>query len=449
MSRLNLKSIEEAMIGVNAFPIFGHVTNVLGLIVEGYCLDAPVGATCEIYSLDKKNSCLAEVVGFKDEKVLLMLLGELRGIGRGSAIALRTTSATVKVGRQMLGRVLDGLGNPLDGGPELECEEEFSIYSSPINPLRRARIHEPLDLGIRAINGMLTLGKGQRMGIIAGSGVGKSMLLGMMARSTRADVNVIALIGERGREVREFIERDLGAEGLARSIVICATSDVSPVVRMRAAYAASTIAEYFRKSGADVLFMMDSVTRFAMAQREVGLSAGEPPTTRGYPPSVFTRLPQLFERAGNTSSGGSITGLYTVLVEGDDINDPIGDAVRSIVDGHIMLSRKMAAKNHYPAIDVPNSASRVMGDVTTPEHRALTGRIRTILANYAEAEDLINIGAYVRGSNASIDEAIKFIDPVKNFLKQSYDEAISMQDTVAQMQSIFQGAPQPAGQGRR
>jgi flagellum-specific ATP synthase len=261
----------------------------------------------------------------------------------------------------------------------------------------------------------------------------------LIAKATRADVNVIALIGERGREVREFLERDLGPEGMAKSIVICATSDVSPVLRMRAAYVASTIAEYFRKQGTDVLFMMDSITRFAMAQREVGLSAGEPPTTRGYPPSVFTKMPQLFERAGNSSSTGSITGIYTVLVEGDDINDPIGDAVRSIVDGHIMLSRKMAARNHYPAIDVPNSASRVMGDVTTPEHKQLANRVRTIIANYAEAEDLINIGAYVKGSNAGVDEAIQYIDAVRAFLKQGYDEKVSMEDTLQQMAAIFSG----------
>lgn len=437
MSRLALKDYETALKSASPFPTYGHVTNVIGLIIEGYCTDAPIGATCEIYSLDKQSSCLAEVVGFKEDKVLLMLLGELRGLGRGSAIALRRLSATVKVGPQMMGRTLDGLGHPIDGGPELDVDNEFSIYSSPINPLKRTRITETLDLGVRCVNGMLTLGKGQRMGIIACSGVGKSMLLGMMARSTRADVNVIALIGERGREVREFIEKDLGAEGLARSIIICATSDVSPVLRMRAAYVASTIAEYFRKQGADVLFMMDSITRFAMAQREVGLSAGEPPTTRGYPPSVFTKMPQLFERAGNSSSSGSITGIYTVLVEGDDINDPIGDAVRSIVDGHIMLSRKLAAKGHYPAIDVPNSASRVMSDIASPEHKKMSYKIRSIIADYAEAEDLINIGAYVKGSNKAVDEAIQYIDAVRAFLKQPYDEKVTMEQTLQQMAAIF------------
>jgi flagellum-specific ATP synthase len=438
MSRLQIDRYQNTLIGASPYPVYGHVTNVLGLVVEGYCQDAPVGATCEIYSLDRKASCLAEVIGFKEDKVVLMLLGDLAGLGMGSAIALRHTSASVKIGPQMLGRIMDGLGNPIDGGPELECEDEFSIYSSPINPLKRARITEPLDLGCRAVNGLLTIGKGQRVGIIAGSGVGKSMLLGMMARSTQADVNVIALIGERGREVREFIEKDLGAESLSRSIIVCATSDVSPVVRMRAAFVAATISEYFRRSGKDVLFMMDSVTRFAMAQREVGLSAGEPPTTKGYPPSVFTKLPKLFERAGNTSSGGSITGIYTVLVEADDINDPIGDAVRSIVDGHMVLSRRLAARNHYPAIDIPNSASRVMGDVISKEHKELASRIKTIIANYSEAEVLINIGAYVKGSNPNVDEAIQYIEPIRTFLRQFIDQKISMEQTVQQMKAIFQ-----------
>ncbi|MBN8554433.1 MAG: FliI/YscN family ATPase [Deltaproteobacteria bacterium] len=447
MSRLQLDRYQAAVNGISPFPVYGHVTNVLGLVIEGYCADAPVGATCEIFSLDHRNSCLAEVIGFKDDKVVLMLLGELQGIGLGSAIALKNSAATVKVGPQMLGRVLDGLANPIDGGIPLECEEEFSIYSSPINPLKRARISEPLDLGIRAVNGLLTIGKGQRVGIIAGSGVGKSVLLGMMARSTQADVNVIALIGERGREVREFIEKDLGSESLSRSIIVCATSDVSPVVRMRAVFVAATIAEYFRREGKNVLFMMDSITRFAMAQREVGLSAGEPPTTKGYPPSVFTKLPIIFERAGNTSSGGSITGLYTVLVEADDINDPIGDAVRSIADGHMVLSRKLAARNHYPAIDIPVSASRVMGDVVSKEHKELSGRMKAIIANYAEAEDLINIGAYVKGSNPNVDEAIQFIEPIRAFLRQNVELKVNLAETVAQMRNIFQ--TQTQAQGRR
>ena len=449
MSRLSLAAYKQVVEDSFVFPTYGHVTNVSGLIIEGHCPNAVIGAVCEIFSQNKKESCLAEVVGFRDEKALLMVLGEIRGVGPGCTIALRQKSATVKIGPELIGRAIDGLSNPLDGGPAIECDEEFSIYSSPINPLRRERIKEPLDLGIRSVNGLLTVGKGQRVGIIAGSGVGKSMLLGMMARNTRADINVIALIGERGREVREFIERDLGPEGMARSIVICATSDVQPLIRMRAAFIAATITEYFRKQGADVLFMMDSVTRFAMAQREVGLSAGEPPTTKGYPPSVFTLMPKLFERAGNASGQGSITGIYTVLVEADDINDPIGDAVRSIVDGHIVLSRKIAARNHFPAIDVPNSASRVMGDVTAPDHRKLAARMRNIIANYTEAEDLINIGAYVRGSNAAIDESIQYIDAVRSFLIQPFNERVSSEDTLAQMQNIFAEAPPSNGAKRR
>jgi len=439
-SRLQLHRYKDRLEGATAFPTSGQVTNITGLVVEGYCEGAVIGGICEIYSADHRESCMAEVIGLREEKILLMPFGDLRGVGLRSRIVPRASSATVRLGPQMLGRVLDGLMNPLDGGPALLCEDEFSIYSMPVNPLKRARIREPLDLGIRAINGMLSVGKGQRVGIIAGSGVGKSVLLGMMARSTRADVNVIALIGERGREVREFIERDLGEEGMARSVVICATGDMSPVLRTRAAFVAATVAEYFRKQGQDVLFMMDSVTRFAMAQREIGLAAGEPPTTKGYPPSVFNLLPKLCERAGNTSSGGSVTGLYTVLVEADDINDPIGDTVRSIVDGHILLSRKLAARNHFPAIDVPYSASRVMPDVTSPEHRALAARMRAILANYADAEDLINIGAYVKGSNPSIDEAIHYIEPVRNFLRQAQDEHSSFEESILGMEAIFSAA---------
>ncbi|MDB5038230.1 MAG: fliI [Bacteriovoracaceae bacterium] len=441
MSRLPIKQMSQWVEEFSPFPTYGHVTNVLGIIIEGYCPNVAVGGVVEVYSLDRKQSCMAEVVGFREDKVLIMPLGELYGIGLGSPIAVREKSATIKIGPELIGRTVDGLLRPLDGGPKIECEEVFSIYSSPINPLKRARIHDALDLGIRSVNGLLTVGKGQRMSILAGSGVGKSMLLGMMARNTSAQVNVIALIGERGREVREFIERDLGPEGMARSIVVCATSDVSPLIRMRAAFAATTIAEYFRKKGADVLLMMDSITRFSMAQREIGLSAGEPPTTRGYPPSAFAMLPKLMERAGTTSSGGSITGIYTVLIEADDVNDPIGDAVRSVADGHILLSRKLAAKGHYPAIDVPYSASRVMGEVISDEHKKIAYRMKSILATYAEAEDLVNIGAYVKGSNAAIDESIQFIQPIRDFLKQPFDSKATMAETVALMSGIFdQGA---------
>jgi flagellum-specific ATP synthase len=445
MSRLPLKQYTQWTEEHSPFPVYGHVTNVLGLVIEGYVEEVAVGSVVEVFSLDKKHSCEAEIIGFREDKALLMPLGESRGIGLGSAIVFRQSSPTIKIGPELIGRVIDGLMRPLDGGPALECEEEFSIYAHPINPLKRARIHEPLDFGVRSINGLLTVGKGQRMGIMAGSGVGKSMLLGMMARNTTADVNVIALIGERGREVVEFIERDLGRDGMQRSILVCATSDLSPLVRMRAAYVATTIAEYFRKQGADVLLMMDSVTRFAMSQREIGLSAGEPPTTRGYPPSAFTSLPKLLERAGRTSSGGSITGIYTILVEADDMNDPVGDAVRSIVDGHLQLSRKLAAKGHYPAIDVPYSASRVMTEICTPDHLKLSDKIKQILAVYGEAEDLINIGAYVKGSNPAVDEAIQFIQPIRDFLKQPFRMSVNFQETFAAMNAIFQA---PRGQKR-
>ena len=451
MSRLQLAELANRVEEAFPFPSFGHVTKVLGFVIEGYCPEAVVGGVCEVYSKDQTESFLAEVVGFNDDRTILMPFGEVRGIGMGSLIALREKSATVKLGMQLIGRIIDGLGNPMDGGPELECEEEYSIYASPINPLKRNRIHEPLDVGVRAINSLLTAGKGQRVGIIAGSGVGKSVLLGMMARNTQADVNVIGLIGERGREVREFIERDLGQDGMQRSVLVVAPSDASPVIRMRAVYVAATIAEYFRKHGKDVLFMMDSVTRFAMAQREVGLSAGEPPTTKGYPPSVFTAMPKLFERAGTTSSEGSITGIYTVLVEGDDMNDPIGDAVRSIVDGHILLSRKMAAKNHFPAIDITHSASRVMSDIVPEEHWALASRVRNIISTYQEAEDLINIGAYVKGSNASIDESLLYIDAVNQFLKQPMNQNSDFQTSLAEMKKLFQvdpRAPRP-GVGKK
>lgn len=439
MILIDSHKIEQKLKTAAVYPAFGFVTNVVGLLIEAHCREATMGSLCEIYNSTGQSSIMAEVVGFRNDHALLMPLGSTFGITQGSRVVLRRRSATVKIGPKILGRVLDGLGEAIDGGPELECEEEFSIYTKPLNPLRRQRIDEVIDVGIRSINGLLTFGKGQRIGILAGSGVGKSVLIGMMAQHTNADVNIIALIGERGREVREFLERDLGPEGLAKSVVICATSDMPPLIRMRAAHMATTIAEYFRRAGKDVLFIMDSVTRFAMAQREIGLSAGEPPTSKGYPPSVFTSLPGLFERIGNLTSGGSITGLYTVLTEGDDINDPIGDAVRAIVDGHIVLDRKIAAKDHYPAIDVRYSASRVMDDVVTPDVLAISRRIKKILANYAEAEDLINIGAYVKGSNSNIDEAIQFIGRINAFLKQDRTEGIGFDQSIAEMKAIFQG----------
>ncbi|RMF47190.1 MAG: FliI/YscN family ATPase, partial [Deltaproteobacteria bacterium] len=387
----------------------------------------------------------AEVVGFKGERALLMPLGELRGLGPGSLIRVLRDRASLAVGDALLGRVVDAMGNPIDDLPFPDCDREMPIYALPAGPLERDKIEQPLELGVRAIDGLLTCGIGQRMGIMAGSGVGKSVLLGMMAQHTCADVNVIALIGERGREVREFIERDLGPEGLARSVVVVATSDQSPLLRMRGAFVATTIAEYFCSQGKNVLLMMDSATRFAMGMREVGLAIGEPPTTKGYTPSVFATLPKLLERAGNFRGQGSITGLYTVLVEGDDMNDPVADAVRSILDGHIVLSRDLAARNHYPAIDILTSASRVMREIVSPEHQKAAGWMREMLATYREAEDLINIGAYVAGSSPKIDQAIARIDQITAFLRQGMEECCRLDETCRQLTEMpDQEAPKTA-----
>ncbi len=423
--------------GVNPLKVSGKVIQIVGLVVEGYCPTATVGTLCELQPLDDGPSVPAEVVGFRDSRALLMPLGELRGLGPGSLIRVTRSSATLPVGEQLLGRVLDALGQPLDEKPLAPCEQECPLYALPASPMARKPIVEPLDLGVKAINSLLTCGIGQRMGIMAGSGVGKSVLLGMMAKHTRADINVIALIGERGREVREFIERDLGPEGLARSVVITATSDQSPLLRMRGAFVATTIAEYFCSQGKNVLLLMDSVTRFAMAMREVGLAIGEPPTTKGYTPSVFATLPKLLERAGNFKGKGSITGLYTVLVEGDDMNEPVADSVRSILDGHIVLSRDLAARNHFPAIDILRSASRVMRDIVDSEHLQLNGQAREIMATFKEAEDLINIGAYAEGSNGKIDYAISRIEVINDFLCQEMDESVDLATTLAELKAIL------------
>lgn len=427
----------EHIKAVNPLKVSGKVIQIVGLVVEGYCPTATVGTLCHLIPLGGGEPVPAEVVGFRDSRALLMPLGDLRGLGPGSLIQVVRDSATLPVGDHLLGRVLDALGQPLDEMPLGACDQECPLYALPPSPMTRETIVHPLDLGVRAINGLLTCGTGQRMGIMAGSGVGKSVLLGMMAKHTQADVNVIALIGERGREVREFIERDLGPEGLARSVVITATSDQSPLLRMRGAFVATTIAEYFSNQGKNVLLLMDSVTRFAMAMREVGLAIGEPPTTKGYTPSVFATLPKLLERAGNFKGKGSITGLYTVLVEGDDMNEPVADSVRSILDGHIVLSRDIAARNHYPAIDILGSASRVMRDIVSPEHMQLNGRVREILATYKEAEDLINIGAYVEGSNGKIDYAISQIEAILEFLQQGMNDSVSMDDTVETLNNLL------------
>ncbi|HRR20875.1 MAG TPA: FliI/YscN family ATPase [Desulfomonilia bacterium] len=415
----------------------GKVTNIVGLVVEGHGPGSCMGGMCEIYSKGVSGSIMAEVVGFRDKRVLLMPLGDLGGIGPGSTIIARKSNPSAKVGDELLGRVIDGMGNPLDGKGPLSLGQEMPLYGRTVNPLKKKRITEPLDLGIAAINGVLTIGKGQRMAIMAGSGVGKSVLMGMMARHTQADVNVIALIGERGREVKEFIERDLGPEGLKRSVVIAAISDQPALIRIRGAYLATTVAEYFRDKGLDVLLMMDSITRYALSMREIGLAVGEPPTTKGYTPSCFAKLPRLLERAGNTSSKGSITGLYTVLVEGDDFSEPVADSVRSIVDGHIVLSRELAARNHYPAIDILGSVSRVMNDIVSREHMKMARRIVEYKAVYEEARDLINIGAYVAGSNPQIDTAVKHIDAVNEFLRQDIDERVTLEESLARMGKII------------
>ncbi|QOX80277.1 FliI/YscN family ATPase [Trichlorobacter lovleyi] len=426
----------RAVESVNPIRLHGKVTQVVGLVIEGYCPDTSVGAICEIRPKDGVP-IPAEVVGFRDNKTLLMPLGDLRGVGLDSLIAVRRDKATLMVGPGLLGRVIDGLGNPIDDKGPLHLDEEYPIYAAPVNPMKRPPIRRPLDLGIRSINGLLTCGQGQRVGIMAGSGVGKSTLLGMIARYTEADVNVIALIGERGRELREFVEKDLQEQGLQKSVVVVATSDQPPLVRMRGAYLATTIAEYFKDQGKKVLMMMDSATRFAMAMREVGLAIGEPPTTKGYTPSVFAALPKLLERTGNFPEG-SITGLYTVLVEGDDFNEPISDAMRSILDGHIVLSRDLAARNIYPPIDIMASASRVMADVADERHRKLAGQFKETMATYRQSEDLINIGAYKAGSNPGIDRAIRKIDAMVAYQKQAVADPATLADSVDGLQQIFE-----------
>ncbi|ADY54961.1 type III secretion system ATPase, FliI/YscN [Syntrophobotulus glycolicus DSM 8271] len=411
----------------------GLVSKVTGLLIEANGPKVSVGRYCCIVS--SKSEIPAEVVGFKDNKTLLMPLGELEGVSPGDKVIPQKEKLAVKVGSELLGRVLDGLGNPLEGRP-LKSNIDYPLQNAPPHALLRPRVSEPLSVGVRSVDGLLTIGRGQRMGIFAGSGVGKSTLLGMMARNTQADINVIALVGERGRELREFIEKDLGPEGISRSVIVVATSDQPALVRIKAAFTATAIAEYFRDTGKNVLLMMDSVTRFAMAQREVGLTIGEPPATRGYPPSVFAMLPKLLERAGMAEKG-SITGLYTVLVDGDDHNEPIADAVRGILDGHIVLSRDLAARNHFPSIDILQSVSRCMSDVAEPEMIGLAGKVRELLAVYQGAKDLIDIGAYVRGSNAKIDTALKYMEKITLFLCQSTDEKFNGIDMVAEIKKIF------------
>lgn len=461
---LNTKAYLEDLYQAPIYREGGKVSKSFGLLYEAHLPGAAVGSICRILNSNDPmdpGGTEAEVVGFRDRKIMLMTYEDPVGINNGSLVVVKRRLPTLPVGPGYLGRVIDGRGNPIDGkGPiqfAVGAHEKRTIYSRPTHPLEREVISEPLDLGVRAINGLITAGRGQRVGIMAGSGVGKSVLLGMMARNTDADINVIALIGERGREVREFIERDLGEEGLARSVVVVVTSDKSPLLRMRGAFVAMTLAEYFRDQQKDVLLLMDSITRFCMAQREIGLALGEPPASKGYTPSVFSTIPKLLERAGMAPGEGSITGLFSVLVEGDDMDDPIADSVRGIVDGHIVLSRRIAQRNHFPAIDVLQSTSRVMRSIIDESQIQIAGQLRDWMAAYQQAEDLINLGAYVKGTNARIDQSILAHDRIQAFLRQRIDEKADLASTLGEMTAIVRSVeaqvqaaaqPQPQSRGR-
>lgn len=428
MRDLDFRAIGGQIEGVQLYRLLGHITEVVGLTVESEGPTVRLGELCRIYPREIRGPVLAEVVGFRERRVLLMPYGDLSGVSPGCRVEATGSFLEIPVGWGFLGRVVNGVGKLIDGKGSAKPDSSYPVHSSAPNPLERKRIREPLPTGVRVIDGLLTCGKGQRIGIFSGSGVGKSTLLGMIARNTRADVNVIALVGERGREVKAFLEDSLG-DGLKRSVVVVATSDQPALLRVNAAFVATAMAEYFRDQGCDVLLMMDSLTRFAMAQREIGLATGEPPATRGYTPSVFAAIPKLLERSG-TSTRGTITGFYTVLVDGDDINEPITDTARGVLDGHIMLSREIASRNHYPAVDVLNSVSRLMKEIVDPVHLEAAGKVRKLLATYKGAEDLINIGAYVKGSNPDIDEAIALIDEVNRFLRQGIDETSEFSRTV-------------------
>jgi len=434
---IDINKYETALKDKSYVKRLGRVAQVVGLTIESIGPDVNIGSTCIIRAGKYSPPVVTEVVGFKGNNVLLMPLGNIAGIGPGSIVEAVGRPLSLKVSDDMLGRVLNGLGQPMDGLPPVEGKD-FAITNTPPDALKRNRIEKTLSVGVKSIDGLLTIGRGQRVGIFAGSGVGKSTLMGMIARNTQADISVIALVGERGREVREFIEKDLGEEGLARSVVVVATSDMPALVRLKAAEVATAVAEYFRSQGKDVMLLMDSLTRYAMAQREVGLATGEPPVTRGYTPSVFAMMPKLLERAGN-SEVGSITALYTVLVDGDDLTEPVTDTARGILDGHIVLSRKIANRNHYPPIDVLASVSRVMSDIVTPEHKALAGGIKKSMAVYADAEDLINIGAYAAGSNPDIDDAIDKHQGVMDFLRQDTHSKYDLDDAVRLMGEIING----------
>ncbi|MBU0986181.1 MAG: FliI/YscN family ATPase [Proteobacteria bacterium] len=435
-AKIGWSKYREALNSCQPFKLEGKIIKVAGIVAEANGPGLGIGSLCAIKNAEG-HTLQAEVIGFNDNKVIIMPFGEMRGIAPGSRIIDINKRPTVKVGEEFLGRVVDGLGLPIDNKGSVKARGEYPIYGVIQNPLKRKIIREAMDVGICSINAMHTIGKGQRMAIMAGSGVGKSVLMGMIAKNTAADINVIGLIGERGREVREFIENNLGEEGLKKSVVVVATSDSPALIRIRGAYLAATLAEYFRDKGLDVMLIMDSITRFAMSLREVGLAAGEPPSAKGYTPSVFNQIPKLVERAGTVENKGSITGIYTVLVEGDDMNEPIADAVRSTVDGHIVLSRALAHKGHYPAIDVMASISRVMQDIVGREHLDKARKLIKVLATYREAEDLINIGAYADGSDPQIDFAKRMIGDINRFLQQDVNRKVTLKESVERLKGLL------------
>ena len=427
---------QEALRSCQPIKMEGNIVKVAGIVAQANGPGMSIGSLCCIKN-SSGQSMQAEVIGFNDKRVIVMPFGEMRGIEPGSRIVDVNKNPSIKVGEAYLSRIVDGLGNPIDGKGPIQAKDDYPIYGNVINPLKREIINDVVDVGVRSINAMHTLGKGQRIAIMSGSGVGKSVLMGMIARHAVADVIVIALIGERGREVREFIERNLGEEGLKKSVVVAATSDSPALVRIRGAHLATTVAEYFRDKGLDVILIMDSITRFAMSLREVGLAAGEPPSAKGYTPSVFIQIPKLLERTGNVEKKGSITGIYTVLVEGDDMNEPIADAVRSIVDGHIVLSRDLAHKGHYPAVDVLSSISRVMHDIVEDDHLDMARKLVKVLATYREAEDLINIGAYIDGTDPQIDLAKKMIHKINSFLQQDINQSITFRESIVRLKEVL------------
>ena len=438
MSLVAYSAYAEKIDNITTIKHFGKVTQVVGLVIESAGPAISIGRICNIENRENGQKVKAEVVGFRDDRLLLMPLGEINGITPGAIVTSTSEQLRVPVGNELIGRVIGGLGNPIDGKGPIRTTTARPLNAEPIPALERTRISEPLETGIKIIDMMTTVGKGQRMGIFAGSGVGKSVMMGMIARGSSADINVVGLIGERGREVREFIEKDLGPEGMKNTIVVAVTSDQPALIRIKGAMLATTIAEYFRDQGKDVMLMVDSLTRIAMAQREIGITVGEPPTQKGYTPSVFAMLPKLLERAGHKGSG-SITGMYSVLVEGDDFNEPVSDAVRSILDGHVALSRKLASMNQYPAVDPLDSISRLMIEVSTDEQFKLASRVREIYSVYRDAEDLINIGAYVKGSNPKIDFAISKINALNNFFRQGINEKIDNAAAYAQLSQILDG----------